>query len=145
MALDRALTVLFLILHILWWPLSKILAILLFILAPFYRVGVFLLLPFIHAGRTILNVLSFPFSVRWLERIEVHMATHSTLQTASILIPPRHSTSISGRLPSSASSPARSCTSSSDSSRQPSTSMHQSLPSHVRMVARLQSFEKQDV
>ncbi|KAH9872778.1 hypothetical protein J1614_005172 [Plenodomus biglobosus] len=68
--LDQALTIIFLVYHILWWPVSRLIASLIFLLAPFYRVTVFLLLPFNHAGHVLINVLSFPFTVKWLERIE---------------------------------------------------------------------------
>ncbi|KAF2854360.1 hypothetical protein T440DRAFT_273728 [Plenodomus tracheiphilus IPT5] len=69
-SLQQALTVLFVVLHIIWWPISKLLASLVFVLSPFYRVALFLLLPFIHAGQVVINILSFPFSAKWLERIE---------------------------------------------------------------------------
>lgn len=70
-ALDTAVTVVFIVIRVLWWPISKLLALLLFILSPIYRVATFILLPFMHVGQTIINILSFPFSVKWLERIEV--------------------------------------------------------------------------
>lgn len=68
--LDQALTIIFLVGHILWSPVSTLIASLTFLLAPFYRVTVFLLLPFTHAAHVLTNVLSFPFTVKWLERIE---------------------------------------------------------------------------
>ncbi|KAF1850843.1 uncharacterized protein K460DRAFT_273551 [Cucurbitaria berberidis CBS 394.84] len=65
-----ALTTVFIILHIIWWPLSKIIKAIVILLTPFWIVATFLLLPFIHIGHAIINVLSFPFRLQWMERLE---------------------------------------------------------------------------
>ncbi|KAH9860106.1 hypothetical protein IAQ61_011890 [Plenodomus lingam] len=67
---EQALTIFFLALHLIWWPISRLFASLAFLLAPFYRVAFFLLLPFIHAAHVLVNILSIPFSLAWLQRIE---------------------------------------------------------------------------
>lgn len=70
---EQALTIFFLALHLIWWPISRLFASLAFLLAPFYRVAFFLLLPLIHAAHVLVNILSIPFSLAWLQRIEVRM------------------------------------------------------------------------
>jgi hypothetical protein len=56
---------------IIWWPISKLINATIILLAPFYTVITFILLPFIHFGGAIIRVLAIPFTVKWLERIEV--------------------------------------------------------------------------
>ncbi|CAO2649635.1 Nn.00g070200.m01.CDS01 [Neocucurbitaria sp. VM-36] len=65
-----ALTIVFLILHIIWWPISKLINITVILLSPIWNVARFLSLPFIHLGHTIISILSFPFRTKWLERFE---------------------------------------------------------------------------
>lgn len=66
-----ALTVFFVILHILSWPFHKLINLVAIIVSPFWLLASFLLLPCIHLVRTIINVLLFPFSLQWRERFEV--------------------------------------------------------------------------
>jgi hypothetical protein len=56
---------------VVWWPISKLIDATIVLLAPFYNIITFVLLPFIHLGGAIIGVLSIPFTVKWLERIEV--------------------------------------------------------------------------
>jgi hypothetical protein len=67
-----ALTVVFIILHVIWWPINKLINTIIILLSPFYHVISFVLLPCIHLGHAIVRVLSIPFTVKWLERIEVN-------------------------------------------------------------------------
>ena len=57
--------------HVIWFPINKLINLAVILLLPFYNVITFVLLPFIHLGQSIIRVLSIPFSVKWLERIEV--------------------------------------------------------------------------
>lgn len=57
--------------HIIWWPVSKFINAVIILLLPFYNITTFALLPFIHLGQAIIKILSIPFSVKWLEQIEV--------------------------------------------------------------------------
>jgi len=57
--------------HVIWFPINKLINLVVILLLPFYNVITFVLLPFIHLGQSIIRVLSIPFSVKWLERIEV--------------------------------------------------------------------------
>jgi hypothetical protein len=63
--------ILLITLWIIWWPISKVLHGVLFVLSPIWSLGNFILLPFIHIWQTIVSIITFPFSGRWLERIEV--------------------------------------------------------------------------
>jgi hypothetical protein len=63
--------VLLVTLWIIWWPINKLLHVALFFLTPLWRLANFVLLPFIHIGHTIVTIITFPFSGRWLDRIEV--------------------------------------------------------------------------
>ncbi|KAI4678911.1 uncharacterized protein J4E88_006199 [Alternaria novae-zelandiae] len=56
--------------HVIWFPINKLINLVVILLLPFYNVITFVLLPFIHLGQSIIRVLSIPFSVKWLERIE---------------------------------------------------------------------------
>jgi uncharacterized membrane protein YccF (DUF307 family) len=58
-------------LHVIWWPFSKLFKGIAFLLAPLWTLASFVLLPFIHLAHTVINIVTFPFSVQWLERIEV--------------------------------------------------------------------------
>ncbi|KAI8940791.1 hypothetical protein NX059_002055 [Plenodomus lindquistii] len=68
--LEHALKAISLLTHTIWWPISKLIASLVFVLAPICRVGYFAILPFIYLGQVIVSILTFPFSVTWLDRIE---------------------------------------------------------------------------
>lgn len=57
--------------HIIWWPMGKLIHAAIILLLPFYNITTFALLPFIHLGQATINILSIPFSVKWLEQIEV--------------------------------------------------------------------------
>jgi hypothetical protein len=57
--------------HVIWFPINKLINLIIILLLPFYNVITFVLLPFIHLGQAIIRVLSIPFSVKWAERIEV--------------------------------------------------------------------------
>jgi hypothetical protein len=66
--------------HVIWFPINKLINLVVILLLPFYKVITFVLLPFIHLGQSIIRVLSIPFSVKCLERIEVfHYFIHHTL------------------------------------------------------------------
>lgn len=68
-----------------WWPFSKcisgvqivltpVLRLVLVLLSPIWAVaslGGFLLLPLVHLAKGLLNIVTFPLQVKWLERIEV--------------------------------------------------------------------------
>jgi len=57
--------------RVVWFPISKAINLVIILLLPFYNVITFFLLPFIHLGQAVIRVLSIPFGVKWLERIEV--------------------------------------------------------------------------
>jgi hypothetical protein len=90
-----ALAIVFLVVHILLWPLVKLANAVIIILSPVWTLAAFLLLPFIHIARVFVNIASFPFTTQWLERIEVKM--HAS-PTAARLNPCRLSTSTSAPL-----------------------------------------------
>lgn len=58
-------------LYIIWWPFSKLLNGIVLLLTPVWTLVSFILLPFTHLAQTFFTVMTFPFSVQWLERIEV--------------------------------------------------------------------------
>jgi hypothetical protein len=58
-------------LYVIYWPFSKLFRGIAFLLAPIWTLASFILLPFVHLASTIINIITFPFSGRWLERIEV--------------------------------------------------------------------------
>ncbi|KAF2031427.1 hypothetical protein EK21DRAFT_63206 [Setomelanomma holmii] len=62
--------IIFATLHIIWWPVSQIIRAVVFLVSPIWLLLSFILLPFIHLGHTIINVVTFPFSITWLDRIE---------------------------------------------------------------------------
>ncbi|KAF2823918.1 hypothetical protein CC86DRAFT_297538 [Ophiobolus disseminans] len=62
--------VVFATLYIIWWPISHILKAAVFILTPVWRLVSFVFLPFIHLAQVIINIITFPFSGKWLDRIE---------------------------------------------------------------------------
>merc|ERR1712137_111528 len=68
--------------RVIWFPISKAINLVIILLLPFYNVITFFLLPFIHLGQAIIRVLSIPFSVKWLERIET---LYVYLGTASLI------------------------------------------------------------
>jgi hypothetical protein len=59
-------------LYIVWWPVNKLINGIVFVLAPIWTLVSFILLPLIHVAQTIINIVTFPFSVQWLEKIEVN-------------------------------------------------------------------------
>tara|TARA_R110002003_G_scaffold48_5_gene3966 strand:+ start:52347 stop:52556 length:210 start_codon:yes stop_codon:yes gene_type:complete len=63
--------VIFVVLYLIWWPFSQILRGAVFLLSPIWVLCSFILLPFIHLASAIINIVTFPFSVKWLDRIEV--------------------------------------------------------------------------
>lgn len=63
--------IIFAVLYILWWPINQILKGIVFLLTPVWTLVSFILLPFIHLAHIIITIITFPFSVQWLERIEV--------------------------------------------------------------------------
>jgi len=71
--------ILFVSLFIIIWPMTKLFHLIVFLLAPIWTLVSFILLPFIHLGQTIYNIITLPFSVKCLERIEV-------LQSMSVVI-----------------------------------------------------------
>ncbi|CAN9396834.1 unnamed protein product [Alternaria alternata] len=68
--------------RVIWFPISKAINLVIILLLPFYNVITFFLLPFIHLGQAVIRVLSIPFSVKWLERIET---LYVYLGTASLI------------------------------------------------------------
>jgi hypothetical protein len=80
--MDNALVKSLTVVHLLWWPISKLinlvrvvlsppLRLLVFLLSPIWIVGSFLVLPFVHLVRGLYHVVTLPLQVKWLERIEV--------------------------------------------------------------------------
>jgi len=69
-AVGQAMTAVFLVARLAWWPLSTLLHALVALAAPFYHVAVFVALPLLHAASTAIHIASLPFTVQWLERIE---------------------------------------------------------------------------
>jgi hypothetical protein len=59
------------ILYCLWLPTSKILSAVSFVLSPFWALAQFTFLPVAYLLQTIYAVVSFPFRLHLLERIEV--------------------------------------------------------------------------
>ncbi|KAH5436307.1 hypothetical protein HBI47_074490 [Parastagonospora nodorum] len=57
-------------LFIIVWPITKLFHVILFLLAPIWTLVSFILLPFNHLAQTIYSIVTLPFSVKWLERIE---------------------------------------------------------------------------
>jgi hypothetical protein len=57
--------------RVIWWPFSRLLQGIVFVLAPVWTFVSFILLPFIHLAQIVINIITFPFSVQWLDRIEV--------------------------------------------------------------------------
>ncbi|KAJ5061429.1 hypothetical protein J3E72DRAFT_242011 [Bipolaris maydis] len=53
-----------------WWPVAKLITLALILLRPFYLLVSFALLPFVHLAHAIFQVVSLPFTVKWLEQIE---------------------------------------------------------------------------
>jgi hypothetical protein len=65
--------IVFAVLYIIWWPIRQILKSVVFLLTPLWTLASFILLPFAHLARTIFNIITFPFSVQWLDRIEARI------------------------------------------------------------------------
>lgn len=55
-----------------WWPIAKLIYVSILVLRPFYVILAFALLPFVHLAQALVRILSLPFSVKWLEQIEVN-------------------------------------------------------------------------
>ncbi|XP_014554066.1 hypothetical protein COCVIDRAFT_39963 [Bipolaris victoriae FI3] len=53
-----------------WWPIAKLITLAVILLRPFYLLVTFALLPFIHLAHAIFQLVSLPFTVKWLEQIE---------------------------------------------------------------------------
>ncbi|KAH7074623.1 hypothetical protein BKA63DRAFT_316942 [Paraphoma chrysanthemicola] len=62
--------IIFAILYIIWWPISQVVRAVVFILSPVWTLCSFILLPIIHLARVVINIVTFPFSTKWLDRIE---------------------------------------------------------------------------
>jgi hypothetical protein len=77
------------------WPFSRlfkgIVFSIVFLLTPVWRLVSFILLPFIHVAQTIFSIITYPFSVQWLDRIEVLDSVY--VQTEAMLTSSRHYTS----------------------------------------------------
>jgi hypothetical protein len=62
-------------LYAIWWPFSKlfngIVFGIVFLLTPIWTLVSFIILPLVHLAQTGFNIITFPFSVQWLDRIEV--------------------------------------------------------------------------
>lgn len=80
--MDKALGDFVFVVHLAWWPISKlinafrialtpVLHAAIFLLSPIWIVGGFLLLPFIHLAKGLFYIITLPLQVKWLERIEV--------------------------------------------------------------------------
>ncbi|KAK3202412.1 hypothetical protein GRF29_161g1120846 [Pseudopithomyces chartarum] len=63
-------TILSTLLFCLWWPTSKLLSVFALVLSPFWAVLQFVLLPVIYLAHAVYAVLSLPFKLNILERIE---------------------------------------------------------------------------
>ena len=81
--MDKALNNFISVVHVVWWPISKllnafrivlspVLHVVVFLLSPIWIVGGFLLLPFIHLAKGLFHIVTLPLQVKWLERIEVY-------------------------------------------------------------------------
>ncbi|KAF1933672.1 uncharacterized protein M421DRAFT_1051 [Didymella exigua CBS 183.55] len=79
--MDNALVKFLTIVHLVWWPISKLittvrillsplLRLVVFLLSPIWVVGSFLVLPFVHLVRGLYHIFTLPLQVKWLERIE---------------------------------------------------------------------------
>ncbi|KAJ4982670.1 hypothetical protein SVAN01_11843 [Stagonosporopsis vannaccii] len=79
--MDKALVNTLYVVHLVWWPISKltgavrfllspVLHAAVFILSPIAIVARFLLLPFIHLAKGLFYLVTLPLQVKWLERIE---------------------------------------------------------------------------
>ncbi|KAF1974646.1 hypothetical protein BU23DRAFT_97116 [Bimuria novae-zelandiae CBS 107.79] len=62
--------IIFTILFYLWWPTSKLLSAIAFALSPFWALAQFVFLPVAYLAEGIYAILSFPFRLHILERIE---------------------------------------------------------------------------
>lgn len=79
------------LLYCLWLPTSNILSALRFVLSPFCALAQFTFLPVAHLLHTLYAVVSLPFRLHLLERIEVrwpchydaHQTTYHILQTTT--------------------------------------------------------------
>lgn len=80
--MDNALVKFLTVVHLIWWPISKlintvrillspVLRLVIVLLSPIRIVGGFLLLPFVHLVKALYNTVTIPLQVKWLERIEV--------------------------------------------------------------------------
>lgn len=80
--MDDALIKFLTVVHLVWWPISKlinavhivlspVLRLVVFLLSPIWIVGSFLVLPFVHLVRGSCYIVTLPLQVNWLERIEV--------------------------------------------------------------------------
>ncbi|KAF2128342.1 hypothetical protein P153DRAFT_292961 [Dothidotthia symphoricarpi CBS 119687] len=78
----NALTIFFVIVRIALYPITLIFNLALYILKPVIILGNFILLPFLHLSRAIIHVLTFPFRLQLLERIET---LYIYLGTASLI------------------------------------------------------------
>jgi hypothetical protein len=64
-------TILLVLLYLVWWPVNKLFRSAIFVLTPIWTLVGFILLPFVHLVQTIINIITYPFSTQWLDRIEV--------------------------------------------------------------------------
>lgn len=80
--MDNALVKFLTVVHLIWWPINKlinavrtvlspILRLVVFFLSPIWIVGSFLVLPFVHLVRGLYRIITLPLQVKWVERIEV--------------------------------------------------------------------------
>lgn len=58
--------------RLVWWPIAKLIHVSVILLRPFYVIIAFALLPLMHLAQVFIRLLSLPFSVKWLEQIEVN-------------------------------------------------------------------------
>ncbi|XPS99228.1 hypothetical protein M3J09_008407 [Ascochyta lentis] len=58
------------LLHALRFLLSPVLHAVVFLISPIWILGRFLLLPFIHLAKALFHIITLPLQVKWLERIE---------------------------------------------------------------------------
>ena len=98
--MDNALVNILMLVHLVWWPVSKLanavrcilsplLHAVLFLLSPIWIVGGFLLLPFIHLAKGLFYIITLPLQVKWLERIEVCHFCEYTNKGATLRLPDR--------------------------------------------------------
>lgn len=66
-----ALTIFFVIVRVIFLPIVACVNLVLYLLSPIWTLGTFILLPLLHFSHAIITILTFPFRMHLLDRIEV--------------------------------------------------------------------------